>query len=92
MYEDTVRKYGLIILLSALFFQMVFSEGGIFGYVKLRREITSINTSIAAIEKENILIKNEINRLQNDDQYLEDVVRQKHGFVREGEKVYRIQD
>ena len=92
MYEDAVRKYGLIILLSALFFQMVFSEGGILGYVKLRREIASITTSIAVTEKDNALLRNEINRLQNDDQYLEDVVRQKHGFVREGEKVYRIQE
>jgi cell division protein FtsB len=91
MYEDAVRKYGLVILLSALFFQMVFAEGGIFGYIKLKREIASINTSVATIEKENKLLSEEIKRLQTDDKYLEDVVRQKYGFLREGEKLYRIE-
>jgi cell division protein FtsB len=91
MHEDAVRKYGLIVLLSALFFQMVFSEGGIFGYIKIKREIASINVSMAAVEKENRLLSEEIRRLQTDDKHLEDVVRQKYGFLREGEKLYRIE-
>ncbi len=91
MQEDAVRKYGLIILLSALFFQMVFADGGILGYIKLKRDIVSINASTAAVEKENKLLSQEIKRLQTDDKYLEDVVRRKYGFLREGEKLYRTE-
>jgi cell division protein FtsB len=36
------------------------------------------------------VLKGEIDRLQHDDRYLEDVAR-KNGFIREGEKVYRIE-
>jgi cell division protein FtsB len=91
MQEDAVRKYGLIILLSALFFQMVFAEGGVFEYIKTKREIAATNTSIANVEKENELLSQEIKRLHTDDKYLEDVVRRKYGFLREGEKLYRTE-
>jgi cell division protein FtsB len=33
----------------------------------------------------------ELDKLQKDDQYLEDVVRKKYGFLREGERLYRIE-
>ena len=36
-------------------------------------------------------LKGEIERVQKDDRYLEDVARKKFGFIREGEKVYRIE-
>jgi cell division protein FtsB len=91
MLEDVIKKYGFIILIAALFIQMVFSEGGIFGYTMLKREIKAANASIKRMEQENVLLMNEIDKLQKDDQYLEEVVRKKHGFLREGERLYRIE-
>ncbi len=91
MLEDAIRRYGLIILLSAALFQMVFLEGGILGSLKLWKEIRSTNASIAAVEKENKLLQGEIERLRKDDKYLENMVRVKYGFVREGERVYRTE-
>jgi cell division protein FtsB len=91
MLEDVIKKYGFIILLSALFFQMVFSEGGIFGYVMLKGEMKTANAYIKRLEQENIALMKEIGKIQKDDQYLEEVARKKYGFVREGEKLYRIE-
>ena len=91
MLEDAIRRYGLIILLSAALFQMVFLEGGILGSLMLWKEIRSTNASIAAVEKENKLLQGEIERLRKDDKYLENMVRVKYGFVREGERVYRTE-
>jgi cell division protein FtsB len=91
MFEDAIRKYGLIVLLAALFFQMVFAEGGVFGYIVLLKDMRTIDASIASLEKENKSLTNEIDRLQKDDRYLEQVVRTRYGFVREGEKLYRIE-
>ena len=91
MLEDAIRKYGLIILLVALGFQLAFSEGGIFAYLMTWKDVRNVNASIAAVEKENKLLMTEIDRLQKDDQYLENVVRTRYGFVREGEKLYRIE-
>ena len=91
MLEDAIRKYGLIILLSALGFQMVFSEGGVLSCLMTWKDVRTVNASIATVEKENKLLMSEIDRLQKDDQYLENVVRTRYGFVREGEKLYRIE-
>lgn len=91
MLEEKIRKYGLIIVFAILFFHFIFSDGGLISYFKVKRGIKVANTSISALSKENTLLKNEIEKLQKDDEYLEEVVRKKHGFLREGERLYRIE-
>jgi cell division protein FtsB len=91
MIEEKIRKYGLIILFAILFFHFLFSDGGLISYFKVKRGIKAANTAISALDKENGLLKNEIDKLQKDDEYLEEVVRKKHGFLREGERLYRIE-
>ncbi len=72
-------------------FIVLFSEHGLLDYIKLKRQITTTNRSIAKLENENLLLKVQVDRLQKDDRYLEELARQKYGFIREGEKVYRIE-
>lgn len=91
MLEDAMRKYGLYVLLGLLFAQLVFAEGGVVSYISLKREIKAVNATIATLEQDNQRLTKEIARLQTDDQYLEDVARKKYGFVREGERVYRVE-
>ncbi len=91
MVEDAVRRYGLGLLVLAMFFQLLFCEGGIVSIIRLRSDIRSLDASTRTMERENILLKSEIEKLRQDDQYLEEVVRKKYGLVREGEKVYRIE-
>jgi cell division protein FtsB len=90
MTENPVKRYGFIVLGAALIFQVSFAEGGIYDYIKTKHTIKSITTSILQAEKENVLLARELERLQKDDQYLEDMVRVKYGLVRDGEKVYRV--
>lgn len=91
MTENPVKRYGFTILVFALFFQITFADGGIYDYLKTRKAIKSITASIAQTEKENAVLARELERLQKDDQYLEEMVRTKYGLVRDGEKVYRIE-
>ena len=91
MTENPVKRYGFIVLSAALFFQVAFAEGGIYDYIKTKRTIRSITASIAQAEKENVTLAQELERLQKDDQYLEEMVRTKYGLVRDGEKVYRVE-
>ncbi len=81
----------MLALLLALVFVIFISQNGVFDYVKLRREINVVNSSIKRLEDENVALKGKIDRMQRDDRYLEDVAREKYGFIREGEKVYRIE-
>jgi cell division protein FtsB len=91
MLEDAARKYGLLAVLFALVFVICFSENGVLDYVKLKRQISTKDVSIKKLHDENVVLKSEIERLQKDDRYLEDVARKRFGFIREGEKVYRIE-
>jgi cell division protein FtsB len=91
MFEDVIRKYGLFLLMSALLFSLIFTEGGVLGYIKTKMDIRRVNTEIKKLDQENVLLMRELDKLQKDDQYLEEVVRKKYGFLREGEKLYRIE-
>ncbi len=91
MIDNPVKRYGFVILLLTLFFQAVFAEGGIYDYIKTERAIKSISASTEKTRQENIALARELEKLQTDDQYLEDVARKKYGLVRDGEKVYRVE-
>jgi len=91
MIEEKIRRYGLIVLFVILFFHFLFADGGLVSYIKVKRGIKSAQASISSLDKENAVLRNEIDRLQKDDDYLEEVVRKKHGFLREGERLYRIE-
>ncbi len=60
-------------------------------YIKLKRQMIVMDTSIRKLQDENVVLKGEIERLQKDDRYLEDMARKRFGFIREGEKVYRFE-
>jgi len=91
MIEEKIRRYGLLIFFAILFFHFLFSDGGLISYIKAKRGIKAAQASISSLDKENALLKKEIEKLQKDDEYLEEVVRKKHGFLREGERLYRIE-
>jgi len=81
----------VLALLFALFFVLCFSGNGLFDYLKLKWRMVAMDASIKSLQDENITLTREIERLRTDDRYLEEVARKKFGFVREGEKVYRIE-
>lgn len=91
MLEDVARKYGLLVLFLAIVFVVFFCENGVFDYIKLRQQISTVDESIKRLEDENVVLKAKIDRVQSDDRYLEDLAREKYGFIREGEKVYRVE-
>jgi cell division protein FtsB len=91
MLEETIKKYGLAILVLAMIFSLFFTDGGILGYFKAKMDVKKVNTEILKLEKENIVLMHELERLQKDDKYLEDVVRTKYGLLREGERLYMVE-
>ena len=64
------------------------------GYTKLqelRDRNKDLEARIEKVKSENILLKNEILRIQQDPIYQEEIVREKLGVVRKGEVIYRIE-
>jgi len=91
MLEALTRKYAVLVTILAFLFIVLFSEHGLLDYIKLKRQVSAINRSIGKLQSENVQLKAQVDRLQKDDKYLEELARQKFGFIREGEKVYRIE-
>ena len=57
---------------------------------EMRSKNEKLEKEIVLIREDNFVLEEEIYRLTNDPVYLESVAREKMGFAREGEIVYRI--
>jgi cell division protein FtsB len=84
MFKKALWLFGL-----ATFLMVVFLPG----YTKLqdlRAKNRELSLNINKLKKENVLLQNEIVRLQDDPLYQEKVAREKMGIVRKGEVPVKI--
>ena len=91
MFEEWSRRYGILALSLAFLFVILFSENGLLDLLRMKRQIRNIEATAKSLEQENTRLKGEIELLKTDDKYLEEMARKRFGFIREGEKVYRIE-
>lgn len=91
MVENPVKRYGFIIFLSTIFFHLILMDGGIYDLLRVKLQTRAARLSIMQIEDESTTLSRELQKIRQDDQYLEEIVRKKYGFVREGEKVYKVE-
>jgi cell division protein FtsB len=91
MAENPVKRYGFIVFLSTIFFHLILMDGGIYDLLKVKLEARTARLAIMRMEDENAALSRELHRIREDDRYLEEMVRKKYGLVREGEKVYRVE-
>ncbi len=57
---------------------------------ELKAKNRNLKKQIVRISEENLVLKKDIERLENDSVYLEGVAREKMGVVRKGEVIYHI--
>ncbi len=91
MLEEWSRRYGILALSLAFLFVILFSENGLLDLFRMKRQIRNIEATAKSLMDENARLKGEIELLKTDDKYLEEMARKRFGFIREGEKVYRIE-
>lgn len=73
-------------------FFLLFNETGFIKWFKLtnnKQKITETNTKLL---NQQIKLKDEINKLEKDEDYLEKIARERFMFVKKGEKVFRVID
>ncbi len=88
-------KTGIIWLFLVIFIlgliYLTFNENGILRYVKLRRQLDSLNTQITKVKKDNKDLQSSIDSLQNKvPAKIEKVAREKYNMIRKGEKEIKI--
>jgi cell division protein FtsB len=86
--EGRVMKIVIALALIAVLW-VVFAPGsGIVTLVKKRSELNRLQKEKAQLEQQIGALQEDIDRLQNDPAYLEDIARRKYGLLKKNEKVY----
>lgn len=70
---------------------IVFAPGrGLLHYHRLHEKIEMLSRENRELAERNAELKREIERLQNDESYLEELARKKYGLLKENETVYEF--
>lgn len=73
-------------LLVALFF----GEMGLPRYLAMRDHAVQLDDELSALREETALLRKDIGRLQHDPSKIEQLARERLGYVRKGETVYQL--
>lgn len=81
---------GAVVILSALAGSAAFGKHGWKHLRRLERRQERLEALAVRLERDNQRLRDHLRRLDHDDAYLERVVRERLGWVRPGEMVYRV--
>jgi cell division protein FtsB len=81
---------GIAALVVCAFFA-VFGSGGVVHLRKLQVQQLQTEATAFALAQRNARLRDHLQRLDGDDAYLEKVVRERLGWIKPGEIVYRVE-
>lgn len=89
------KAFFKFLIISSLFLGLViawlgFGEKGFFNLAKMEKERQAYFERIQQLKNENQELRNEIERLRIDDQYIETIARKELGLIKENETLYRF--
>lgn len=73
-----------------LFVTLFFGEMGLLRYVAMRNYAGQLETDLTALRSETALLRKDIVRLQHDPAKIEQLARERLGYVRKGDTVYQL--
>jgi cell division protein FtsB len=80
----------LIAVLVIIGFIFIAGDVGLLKVWGAQRQMRNLRSKIAELEGQNALLSAEIDRLKSDSFTIEKVAREKYGYLKPGDKVYRI--
>jgi cell division protein FtsB len=85
-----VQRFFLFLLLAGVIYAFVLGDGGAIRIVMLRHERSQMDKRIADLQSNADYLEAEIARLDSDPFYVEKTGRERYGYIRPGEKVYKL--
>ncbi len=85
-----VAKLLLVLVIVLISFIFISGNVGLWNLWRAQKEIKELSDRIEMLEKRNALLSVEIERLKSDPYSVEKILREKYGYVRDGDKVYRL--
>ncbi len=88
--KRALRRLLLVVIVFSLLF-LVFAPGrGLLSLRKLKKEVQVLTRDTRTLRQQNAELAEEIERLKNDEAYLEDLARRKYGMLKKNEEVYEL--
>ena len=82
--------FPVILIVGAIF--LLFHDMGIFKWYQLRQERNQIQMEIDQLVLDEKVLIEELDRLENDDEYIKKIAGERFHMVKPGEKVFRVVD
>jgi cell division protein FtsB len=89
--QKILLSFSILIIFSLLLF-IVFGDNGLVDLNLLKRERDGLIEKNARITMDNLSLYREIDRLEHDSRYIEDVVRRELGLIAEGEVIFKLKN
>jgi cell division protein FtsB len=88
-------SWGLVLLIGSLFVSVLisslfFDDMGIRKYVTMLQHARQLEKEIKALERQNAELRTDVFRIQHDPVRIEELARERLGFVKKGDTVYQI--
>jgi cell division protein FtsB len=87
-----VRRFLLFVLLAGVVYAFVLGDGGVIRIAMLRHERGSLDHKIKELDHNADVLETTIARLDSDPFYIEKTGRERYGYIKPGDKVYKIVD
>lgn len=88
LQEQLFFRVVVIVMIAAIVWILFSPSSGVITFFTKRSKLKSKEAEVALIEKENLLLKEKMDRLENDPDYLEEVARTEHSLLKENEWIF----
>jgi cell division protein FtsB len=88
--SDRLLRALFALLVAALIYVFVLGDGGAIRIVQLRMKRSHLEANIAELERDTAYLEQTIERLKDDYTYIEKIGRERYGYIKPGDRVYKI--
>jgi len=86
-------SYFIIVLFLIGLIYLTFNERGLIKYLRLEKEVTTLNDEIIKLQNENNSLKSEIDSLKKEiPAKIEQIAREKYDMIKEGETTIEVKE
>ena len=87
-----INYYIITIALSLFVVVLVFNDFGLITCFKLKNKHNQLDKELQRLLMQQNNLRSEINKLQTDQNYIEQIAREKFMMVKPGERIYRVNE
>jgi cell division protein FtsB len=87
-----VRRFLVFVLLAGIVYAFVLGDGGAIRIAMLQHERSGLDRRIRELDHNATVLETEIARLDSDPFYIEKTGRERYGYIKPGDRVYKIVD